>query len=413
MATSLFPLRYRLPKTIFEVSATKRRTVRPFPSGSRLESEMELTVGARVRPDIRARCVTSVDESLLEAVSLSVSLDEDGLIDSLGTEAGRDLSPVIDLASKVISLAVSLAPVIFLTYEPEPSDGEPTLEELWAAAYPRSYQALSKLGDQVGHYLGVLETSQLSADIIAAGEALTILHRELAAVDRMRRDWIAAQAEVHDPCFWALQTTDLLRLPKADLPAELSVDQSIPAGAQELAERGILIALVDLERRELPTERPDLERTDEIIFRRARPVTMGVYRLKSDGWQLDPSFTRGLDIVDAHSTLDEVSLQGRWFRTRTIKLDVHPDRSVKTYAVTSGSTAAAAVTSVGGLFDAVKAIPGVGAAKAQRELDDAKVKRDLLQTSSEYAQLSATRDRAVELAELEQRVKIAELTAKL
>lgn len=413
MATSLFPLRYRLPKTVFEVTVTERQEVRPFPDGSRLEPVLDVTIGARARPDRLARCVTTVDESLLESVSLSVSLDEDGLIDTLGTEAGRDVAPLLDLASKVISLGVALAPVIIFAFEPETTEGELTLEQQWANAYPRSARALDKLAGQVDHYLGVLETSQVAADINAAGEALDVLHRELSAVDRMRRDWIAARAQTSEPQTWTLETLDLLRLRMDELPDTLPADQQIPLGSERLAQQGILLALIDLERRDRHEDRPSLDQTDEIVFRRARPVTMGFYRRDADSWQLDPSFTRELDIVDEHSSLDEVSLQGRWFRTRTIQLDVHPDRSVKTYAVTSGSTAAAAVTSVGGLLDSAAKISGVGAAKAQRELDAAKLRRDLLQTSSEYAQLSATHDRAAELAELEQRVKLAELTDKL
>lgn len=416
MAESLSPLRYRLPTTVFEVTVGERHEVRTLREGSQLEKVLDVGLSSRVRPDRFARCVTTIEESLLEKVSLSVSLDEGGLIDTLGTESGRDVSPVIDLASKVISLGAALAPFVVLGVQhPEPPSIQPSLEDQWEAAHPRSGAALTRLAAQIDTYLGVLETSKMSAEIIAAGEALTVLHRELAAVDRMRRDWIAAQAHALDPQSWTLQTTDLLRLHEPELLDELPANQQTPKGADELARQGILLALVDLERRQPPENRPNLDRTDEILFRRARPVTLGVYRRESesDGWTLDPAFTRDLDVVDAHSSLDEISLQGPWMRTRKIQLDFYPDRSVKTYGVTSETTVAGAVTAVGGLLEAVKELPGVGAKKAQRELDDAKIKRDLLQTSSEYAQLSATHDRAAELAELEQRVKLAELTDKL
>ena len=234
----------------------------------------------------------------------------------------------------------------------------------------------------------------------------------------MRREWIAGQACDVGTSRLTLRSDDLIRLDEHDLPRQLE-NVAVPDGSRPLQEMGALIVLIertpDFSRRSAPAE--DFTRTDSLIFRRARPVTLGVYRKSPEGtWDLDESLTANFDIVDRHSDFDVLDFEGHWFTKRTIALEFHPDQSVKTYSVGSASTVSALTDAVGsaltsassGATDLVK-VPSA----EQRQLDQSKQKLELLKTADDYAQLAATHDRSAELAEIEQRAKFADAAAKL
>ncbi|GAA0808024.1 hypothetical protein [Spirilliplanes yamanashiensis] len=227
-----------------------------------------------------------------------------------------------------------------------------------------------------------------AADVVASGEALRALRREAAAVDRLRREWIAQHAGVGDPAGVELAVEDLVTLKKkaGELPRRMGPDAvNVPAAWADVADRyGAFVAVADPVRNWDKPQTPALETTDGIVMRRPRPVRVGVYQ-RSEGedgaevWELRADAVT-LDVVDDYSYYDVISLDGRWWHDRKVQLTMYPDQSIKTWAVTSSSMAGAIATSVGTLVDAAGA-----------------------------AQLSATHERAAELAELEQRVKLAEL----
>lgn len=143
MAT-IFPLRYSLPTTMFTVTVSPRIDVVSDESGSRTEQAAEVMVTPEVVADPLARCVTTIDIGLLEKTSLSVALNDDGVIESLGADSERDVSAVISLTGKVITLASVLLM----------RNGSKSLEEQWAEQHKTASGLIVKLSQQVEKLLG-------------------------------------------------------------------------------------------------------------------------------------------------------------------------------------------------------------------------------------------------------------------
>lgn len=248
------------------------------------------------------------------------------------------------------------------------------------------------------------------------------MQRELAALDRMRREWIAGKAKSLPSQTWTISAENLVNLTDWEdhLPDVLPVDTDIPTELDDLAAANVLPVLSAKNRPLAKTDPParGTYNEDSIVFRRPRSAVFGVYQRESAiaPWKRVRHLTADLDVVDSYSPQDKVSFDGNWLHNRKIDLAFHPDGSIKTYGVTAASTLSGIATAAGSALDAVGAAHKERTSKpdaTEQALADAKIKLDLLKTSSEYAQLSAVHERAAELAELEQRVKLAELQRKL
>lgn len=424
MAGKLPPLRYVLPTTVFGVTLTRRVDIEVDAGGggSFPKASIDVKVEPRITADQASRCLVDLDEELLEKISISAALSEEGVIESIGVEASRDPTPIIALTAKVALVAAQF----FLAVQREP---QRRLEDDWAAQHKGLADLLSGLTQRIEHHLAVVAADGSSAaDVVASGAALQVLHREAAAVDRLRREWIARHASVGEVVRADLTVDDLalLKAKTAVLPQRMVADEfQLPAAWGEIAARhGVVVAIADDQRNWGRPAKPELRTTDQLIMRRPRPVQLGVYRRVRDGqstgdggkqfWELHGQPVT-LDVIDDYSHYEVISLDGKWFTERKVELSMYPDQSIKTWAVTSASAAGGIATSVGSLVDAVGEIRKQRAerpAPAARELEQAKLKLDLLQTASQYAQLSATHERAAELAELEQRVRLSELSGK-
>ncbi|MFF1612263.1 hypothetical protein ACFVYA_31155 [Amycolatopsis sp. NPDC058278] len=419
MTSKVFPLRYWLPITRFTVTVSRRLEIVPkevevdgrIRSESFLEPVSEVTIAPGIAADHRAACTTTVDVDFLESASMSVTLDDNGVITSVGTESGRDLSPVISLVAKVVPVlaAFSLEPVAL----------EKSLDERWRGRFEEQDTLITVLSERMAALLGELAAAT-PVQITEIGAALDVLERELGALDRMRREWIVGQAKSEPAITCEFAPSDLYRPETDDLRDELDAGIEIPAAQMTLAgQAGVLVALAG--RRAMAATSAasdDLELVDALVFRRPRPMSLGVYTRTEAGapWRLDRATVRELDVVDEYSQQDQICFNSALARKNNVDVTFHADGSINTYSIKSAPMFSELATAAGSVLDAVAA-----ARKAQLEkpdavkkaLDEAQTKLGLLKTSTEYAQLAATHGRAAELAELEQQVKLAEQLAKL
>ena len=409
MAADIPSLRYAVPKTVFGVTFTRRAEVVSKDGRSSVGETTDVTAVPRLVADAGGRYLTDVRPELLEKVSLEVTLSEDGVIESIGTDLSRDPTPVIALAAKIASVAVAFG-----------FREDNSLEARWVETHKRLSDTLTALEARIADHLGRITAEQTTTgDVVASGQALQVLQREAAAIDRLRREWIAGHA-VAEAESATLAVADLARLRlESTLPASMTdTDFHLPPAMAALAGKfKALIAIADPHRADERPDRPESHLEDLLVLRRSRPVEIGVYRGApgENTWTLVGEPAR-LDVVDAYSHYDLLSLDGRWFSERSVEMSFHPDHSLKTWKVTSTSTVGAVATSLGSLVDVAGEWQKKRAERpdpAAEELAAAKLKLDLLTTSSEYAQLSATQDRGAELAELEQRVKLADLYKKV
>ncbi|MGI5499034.1 hypothetical protein [Lentzea sp. CA-135723] len=395
MTTSVFPLRYFLPITRFAITLTER-----------LDGDSVITISSALAADRGARCRTEVKESLLETVSLTVTLDDNGVISSIGTESGRDVAALVKFAAKVIPLATFRA-----------ADRPKSLADQWIDQHERSADLLGALSARLDALLTSLAAAAEPAEIVSIGNALQVVERELAALDRVRREWIARQGT--SVLTADVSANQVVNLDRSALPGTLPREQSANPALRGLIAKNLLPVLAS-DRASLPESNypSDLEHEDALVFRRARPATLGIYRRGSaaEAWTLDEALVLPVDVIDQFSEQEKVSFDGEVWRKRKIDLAFHPDGSIKTYGVTSTSAVSGVADAAGGLIDSLVAARKERAAapsEAEQALDEAKTRLDLLQTSTELAQLAATHDRAGELAELDQLVKLAELRAKV
>jgi hypothetical protein len=101
--------------------------------------------------------------------------------------------------------------------------------------HPHMSALLTDLTSRSEQYLAGLRMGERLDEVEAFGRALSVIHRELAAADRMRRGWIARRGyEVRGSAF-DLAPDDLLHLEHC--PAALAADTRLPKGiAPKLSE---------------------------------------------------------------------------------------------------------------------------------------------------------------------------------
>jgi hypothetical protein len=412
----------------------------------RLEPAIEVILKPKVVADPSAAVSFDINEQFLEALTLEVSLSEEGLLQSINTQASRDLTPVVSLIAKLIPLTTSL--LLFAEGAAENFEGN-TLEEEWATRHPLLARSYTALEQRTATLLDQLSQSLKPKDVSAVGAAIHVLRGELALIDRVRREWMVGWASAVETVLLDLKLSDVIRLEGQYLPATLAIDpESVLPPLRPLVDAGVAIAVAD-QFTAGPASLPGAE--DAILVRRARPVWVGIYRhpftapqpdqpptsdqsnaadagdVVSDlnpstdlpiveglQWQLTDALQ--IRVVDEVSPVDTIDVRGNWWQNRTVELSFHPNQTLKTYGITTASTIGAVVTAAGGVIDAAVAAGKTLAERPTAEEDTlqaAKQRLDMAKTSSEMAQLAATQERAAELAELEQRAKLAELRSKL
>ena len=222
-ASAVFPLRYVLPTTALSVHATLRLVVVVDTLGGHLEPEVDVSLAAPWHPEP----LTSVRRVLRG--------DGDPLNGSL------------------------------------PASAVPgSLRKAFDRSHPRTAALIADLSARCEQYLAGLRMGEEPALVVTFGQALTIVHRELAGADRTRREWISRQGRRVRTVDCDVTGADMITIPAK--AARLPGDTELPDGrAQDLArDYGLLVALVD--------------GTGADTRTRSRSVEAAVYRRTPGSW---------------------------------------------------------------------------------------------------------------------------------
>lgn len=427
-------LRYYLPKTVLDVAAQVRHVVVVDSAGGHLEPRVDVRLTSRVVPDRSARCTTVLDSGILESGSLGVVLTPEGLVDAVGSHL-QTMRPGF---TGVPAARSSLGPARPGESAQPPADlgiragwtRPGALRLAFDRSHPRTAALIADLSARAEQFLAGMRMGDGPAEVETFGSALAVVERELAAADRLRREWIAAQGFDVRAGHWQVDLADavLLAEPLPDrLPAD-TAPAAPTAGAATLArDYGVLLVVADPER-----DAPDgaaagpegYRRVDELLIRQARPVVVAVYRRAPAGiegepetsaeWVLDPALTSHVEAVDGHSQLDVVAPQGHFGADRALHVSFYPSGSVRTFGVSSTAVLPAAAgmaveEAAGSETTGVPTREDVTAAA----LEAARLQLALLQVSDEFTRLAATHAHAGELASLEQDARFAALHSRL
>ncbi|MCL3819529.1 hypothetical protein [Aeromicrobium wangtongii] len=378
---------------------------------SNLGAVIDVDLHADVVPDLSARQNAYFDVGLLEKLDLQFTFDDRGLLESLNSESGRDITPVLSVVGKIVGL-LALAPL-----ETPSTESPGPLESQWDDAHPQLAALRGSIDERVKTLMNALvDPNAEPAQVVATGHALAVFQSYQASIGQVRREWIASQAGVIGEHDWRFAPDDMLLVESVELPDILSEPAPPPAQA-EAHSIGVILAIADAQRHQttstassISTDGAANTTTDAICLRGSRPGQVGVYLLgENDSWALQEETVINLDVVDEHSPINALSLDGSWLRTKKFTLAYHPDKSLKTFGLTSTSSASTIATGIGGIVDSASASakawmdrPSVQA----QELDRIKTQLDLGKAESELEVLAATRARAAEVAVLEQEKKI-------
>lgn len=327
-APAAFPLRYVLPTTAIMLNATLRLAVVVDEQGGHLEPEVEARLSAPWHPSplTTTRRVLPTEVSPLRG-----------------------------------SLPAYVVPG--------------SLRKTFDRSHPRTAALIADLSARAEQYLAGLRMGEESEQVVTFGQALEIVHRELATADRSRREWISRQGRDVRCAEWDLTSADVVTLDAAS--ETLPGDTEIPAGrAQEMArDFGLLVAIWN-------------DRADSTSHGRVA-AGIGVYRRLPDNlpdhaapdderlWVRDDSLSR-LRLADAGESAFEIPQQRG--------------------AADSQSSALSYLNPVPGTDSALEA--AVRAARTQLEL---------LDSSDEYSRLASTQYRDAEIAALQHEMRLAYL----
>jgi hypothetical protein len=464
--TSSVALRYYLPLTVLDVAAQVRYVVVFDGAGGHLEPRVEVRVTPQVVPDRTARCGTTLDAGALESGSLGVHLTADGLIDAVGSHiTGAVPAPIGPVLSPPGTTAM---PPGTTGMPPGTTDAE--ISELaqraaWTrpgslrTAFDRSHRRtaalIADLSARAEQFLAGMRMGDGPAEVETFGSALAVVERELAAADRMRREWIAAQGFDVRSGRWDVDLGDAVTVvgsPQGELPDLLPADIPVPAGPAQILARdyGVLLAVVDPHRDDTTGVAPtgaksvaptgaarELDRVDEVLLRRPRPVTVVVYRrapagigeaerfsvagdsaateAREAGWVRDDALTQHVEAVDGHSEIDTVAPQGRGGGEHALHLSFYPNGAIRSFGVSSTQVVVgpALTAAAGGAAElATNDVPS-RTAVAAAALEAARLQLALLQASDEFTRLAATHAHGGELTTLEQDARFAALRSRL
>jgi len=257
-----------------------------------------------------------------------------------------------------------------------------SLRRAFDREHPRTAALISDLSARSEQYLAGLRMGEEPSQVVTFGQALEIIHRELAAADRTRREWVSRQTREVRNAEWDLSGADMItcRGPQATLPG----DTEIPAGrAQELArEFGLLLALVS-------EEAPTAASGSTKARARTESAVVAVYRRRPERWTgqetpvgPEPEWVRDdalsrLRLADAGDAAAEVPMQRGASGAERI-VAAFPGRMSTDPAVESAARAA-------------------------------RTQLDLLDASDEYSRIASTQYRAEEIAALQHQLRLAYL----
>lgn len=249
----------------------------------------------------------------------------------------------------------------------DPHSAPGSLRAAFDEAHPRTAALLADLSARSEQFLAGLRMGEDPAEVVLFGQALEVVHRELAGADRMRREWVARQA--HDVRAVQLQIAqrDLLHLDTC--PPTLPAGLDIPAGpSRELADGyGVLLALVAGAGMEDGAQ--DDAPAGLAVYRRPPLTPIAEAAVPPAGWVRDDALTRD-HLPSAPGPDGAPGVPASAHSLDAGRAPAHPD--------------------AGGL------------AAAQCQLD-------LLDASDEYARLASTHERLAELSALEQQSRLARI----
>ncbi len=324
-------LSYWLPQTVFNLDAIRRGSVETTPSGSHVRRVVDIGVTKTAIADPASRQDLSVDADLLARLSLTVNLDERGLICSVSSVADRDIAPPQAPARRAFTVAATSASQL----GDDADRAGASLEELWADSHKSLAWRYQAIEDNAGHLLDRMGDPSASAESIwQSGRALEQVQSQLGLLRRARDEWIAAQGLETRSGDWQLTSADLPRVVEAVLPGTLPRAEISPATRRLAEELGVVLAIADPHRPPADALPTGVENT--LTVRRSRPVQVGCYvRTEGHGWLLEPASVQVTDVVDAFSESYQVPLDGTWPRSRTFHLAYHPDMSLKAFGLST------------------------------------------------------------------------------
>jgi hypothetical protein len=414
-------LNYFLPLTEFLVTVTQRVEVRVTERGSFTHDVADVVISPGVIADRDAPARLILDAKCLEKIDVTVTLDDAGVISSVNADASQDVAPVISLVGKAITLLsplrASLLGVVRVENATPPTTAPPSLEEEWTSGPGRNLEShRAALEARAQDLLGALGSLDIEpAETITVAQALGTVQDQLALIGQIRREWVAAHARTKEVCPLRLLPSELVQVRETHLPVQLDASSAAEATGGRWGDAlGVVIAIADQPPPASP--RPSLvDQRDRVPLRRSRPVEVGVYEQDDhDGWVLRPETLVRMDVVDSASLIDLLPIDARWFRTRSYKLDYHPDKSLKSFGIQSASSISTVASAVGEVMDAVGDAREKAAkepSEEQAKLAKAKAQLEMMQVGNDIEVLAATRVRASELAVLEQAAKIRESRA--
>jgi len=328
-ASVTFPLRYVLPTSSLTLSATLRLVVVVDPQGGHLEPESAVSLSAPWHPIP----LTTVRRVLA---------------------AGEG-----DLSGSLPAWAVP-----------------GSLRKAFNRLHPRTAALIADLSARSEQYLAGLRMGEEPGQVVTFGQALDVVHRELAAADRASREWISRQGRDVRTDEWDLSGNDMVNI--SGLHPTLPADIAIPAGraTQIVREYGLLIAICT-------------DEADDAQRGRVESAGVAVYRRMPDdlpdhptpdptrAWVRDDGLSR-LRLADAGDAVSDIPQQ------RGPHGEHHP--MVRAHSLHQGDTS---------LLEAA-----TRAARTQLELLDA---------SDEYCRLAATQYREEEISSLQHEMRLSYL----
>jgi hypothetical protein len=327
-APAAFPLRYVLPTTAITLSATLRLAVFVDPQGGHLEPEMAVRLSApwHPQPFTTVRRVLPTSDSPLSG-----------------------------------SLPAYVVPG--------------SLRKSFDRQHPRTAALIADLSARSEQYLAGLRMGEESEQVVTFGRALEVVHRELAAADRTRREWVSRQGREIRTAEWDLTGKDVVTLAR---PADtLPGDIEIPAGrATEMArDYGLLVAIWT-------------DRADDGARGRSESAGIGVYR-------------RIPDTLPDHPGVDP---EREWVRDEGL--------SRLRLADVADPVADIPHQRGGASPDSAQAIPLLPHLAHQDPALEAAVRAartelELLDCSDEYSRLASTQYRDAEIAALQHEMRLA------
>lgn len=432
--SSFVPLRYYLPTTVIGVRARIHYVVVFDELGGHLELRSDLEIAPRVTADRRARCTTRIEAGMLESNAFTVEFTANGLIGAIGTYTPGDPGGAPETTSRIGRASrIDVGP----SAEADPHEiaqratwtRPGALRAAFNRTHPRTAALIADLSARAEQFLAGMRMSDGPAEVETFGQALTIVERELAAADRMRREWVASQGFQVRCGSWELDLAQTVLRSDVTPPSRLPADTPVPGGdAAVLAEQyGALVVVFDPERARPEDADADLdvhrlERVDEILIRRSRPAAIVAYRRAPAGvgepaeaageWVRDDGLTQHLDVVDGVSDLDVLAPHARVFGDRPLRLAFHSDGSLRAFGVAAETVPAGSGAVAGGVA-AAGTVPGPDrAAVATAAIEAARLQLALLNASDEFTRLAATHAHGGELTTLEQDTRFATLRSQ-